>query len=131
MPRRLRIFYSVLTASLLLIPLVALYSELSKRPDIWWTPPAMAVSLAESRDRVEIYARGRPLDTLVAQGQVSITDGAGSRLLRAEEIGIRFNNGDRVRVQRLPRTFPTPLRHRLLPAWPQTPAWPAQRPAGG
>jgi len=103
MPPRLRIFYSLLTASLLLIPVVALYSELAKRSDMWWTPPPKTLSLAESADRVEIYARGRPLGTLLEQGQVSIGDGAGSRVVRAEEIGLRFNNWDRVRVQRLPR----------------------------
>ncbi len=62
MPLRLRVFYSLLTGALLLIPLVALYSELSKRSDIWWTPATNQLPLAESRDRVEIYVRGRPLD---------------------------------------------------------------------
>ena len=102
MPTRLRVFYSLLTGGLLLIPIVALYGELGKRPDIWWTPPTMALSLAESRDRVEIYARGRPLGALLERGQVSITDGTGSGVLRAQEIGLRFNNWDRVRSQRLP-----------------------------
>ena len=36
MPTRLRVFYSLFTAALLFIPLVALYSELAKRPDISW-----------------------------------------------------------------------------------------------
>ena len=58
MPPRLRLFYSFLTAGLLFIPVVALYSELSKRSDIWWTPPALAGSLTESQDRVQVYARG-------------------------------------------------------------------------
>ena len=102
MPPRLRLFYSLLSAGLLFIPVVALYSELSKRSDIWWTPPAMALSLGENSDRVEIYARGRPLGTLLEQNQVSVTDGARSRVLSAQEIGLRFNNWDRVRVQRLP-----------------------------
>ena len=102
MPTRLRVFYSLLTASLLLIPVVALYSELPRRSDIWWTPPANALSLLESGDRVQIFARGRPLETLVDQKQVSITDGAASHVLTAQEIGLRFNNWDRVRVQRLP-----------------------------
>jgi hypothetical protein len=102
MPPRLRVFYSLLTAGLLLIPLVALYSELAKRADIWWTPGPMALSLAESRDRVEIYARGRPLNTLLEQNQVSIADGARSNVLSAQEIRLRFNNWERVRVQRLP-----------------------------
>jgi len=102
MPPRLRVFYSLLTAALLLIPIVALYSELARRSDIWWTPPALALSLTESRDRVQIFAEGRPLETLLEQKQVSITDGAASHVLTTQEIGLRFNNWDRVRGQRLP-----------------------------
>ena len=102
MPPRLRVFYSILTATLLLIPVVALYSELPRRSDIWWTPPASALSLSESKDRVQIFAEGRPLETLVEQKQVSITDGAASHVLTTQEIGLRFNNWDRVRAQRLP-----------------------------
>jgi len=102
MPPRLRVFYSLLTAALLLIPIVALYSELARRSDIWWTPPALALSLTESKDRVQIFAEGRPLETLLEQKQVSITDGAASHVLTTQEIGLRFNNWDRVRGQRLP-----------------------------
>ena len=102
MPSRLRVFYSLLTAALLLIPIVALYSELARRSDIWWTPPALALSLTESKDRVQIFAEGRPLETLLEQKQVSITDGAASHVLTTQEIGLRFNNWDRVRGQRLP-----------------------------
>src|SRR5262245_21277704 len=102
MPQRLRVFYSILTAGLLLIPAVALYSELAKRSDIWWTPAAMAVSLPDSRDRVEIYVRGQPLGTLLEHKQVSIVDGATPRVLSTQEIGLRFNNWDRVRAARLP-----------------------------
>ena len=102
MPTRLRVFYSLLTGALLFIPVVALYSELAKRSDIWWTPPPSALSLTESEDRVRIFAEGRPLATLVDQKQVSITDGATSHVLTPQEIGLRFNNWDRVRVQRLP-----------------------------
>lgn len=102
MPPRLRLFFSLLTASLLFIPVVALYSELSKRSDIWWTPPAYALSLTESRDRVQIFAEGRPFETLLEQRQVSITDGAASHVLTGQEIGLRFNNWDHVRAQRLP-----------------------------
>ena len=54
MPPRLRLFYSLLTAGLLVIPVIALYSELSKRSDIRWTPLPIAASLTESQDRVEI-----------------------------------------------------------------------------
>ena len=102
MPLRLRVFYSLLTGALLLIPLVALYSELSKRSDIWWTPATNQLPLAESRDRVEIYVRGRPLGMLVDQGHLAITDSAGPHVLTTQDIGVRLNNRDRVRIQRLP-----------------------------
>ena len=102
MPPRLRVFYSVLTAALLLIPAVALYSELTKRSDIWWTPPAMALSLADGKDRVVIYVRGEPLGHLLEQKELSITDGAGSRVLSDADISLRLNNWDRVRAARLP-----------------------------
>src|SRR2546429_4825547 len=98
MPPRLRLFYSLLTAGLLFIPVVALYSELSKRSDIWWTPPAMALSLGESSDRVEIYARGRTLGTLLEQNQVSVTDGERSGALSAQHIVLRLNYWYRVRA---------------------------------
>ena len=102
MPPRLRLFYSLLTAGLLFIPVVALYSELSKRSDIWWTPPALAASLTESQDRVQVYVRGKPLDALLNEGKLRITEETGSRTLGASEISLRFNNWDRVRVTRLP-----------------------------
>ena len=102
MPPRLRLFYSLLTAGLLFIPVVALYSELSKRSDIWWTPPALAASLTESQDRVQVYVRGKPLDALLNEGKLRITEETGSHPLGASEISLRFNNWDRVRVARLP-----------------------------
>ncbi len=102
MPPRLRLFYSLLTAGLLFIPVVALYSELSKRSDIWWTPPALAGSLTESQDRVQVYVRGKPLDALLNEGKLRITEETGSPTLGASEISLRFNNWDRVRVTRLP-----------------------------
>jgi len=102
MPPRLRLFYSLLTGALLLIPIVALYSELSKRSDIWWTPATNPLSLNESKDRVEIYVRGRPLGTLLEQGRISVTDSAGSHVLNAQEIAVRLNNWDRMRIERLP-----------------------------
>jgi len=102
MPPRLRVFYSLLTGALVLIPLVALYSELSKRSDIWWTPATNQLPLAESRDRVEIYVRGRPLGMLLEQGHLAITDSAGPHVLTSQDVAVRLNNWDRMRIQRLP-----------------------------
>ena len=102
MPPRLRLFYSALTCVLLLIPAMALYQDLSRRSDIWWTPQTMALSLTETQDRVQIYARGKPLAALLDANQLWIKDKLGSTPLGAREIGLRLNNWDRVRAARLP-----------------------------
>ncbi len=102
MPPRIRLFYLGLIAVLLLIPALALYRELSRRADIWWTPAAMALSLPAAQDRVEIYVRGTPLGTLVDQKQLWIIDQAGRSAISAQDIGLRFNNWDRIRGARVP-----------------------------
>ena len=102
MPLRLRVFFSTLTCTLLFIPALALYRELSRRPDIWWTPPAMALSLNASQDRVRIYVRGKPLGALLEAKQLWIRGEAGSGALDPREVGLRFNNWDRVRAARIP-----------------------------
>src|SRR5947207_12999988 len=101
MPPRLRLFYSGLTLALLFIPAVALYSELPKRPDIWWTPPAMASTLGDSRDRVEIYAGDKTLAARLAAQQLWIRDETGSRVVSADDGRLRFNNCGRRRGGRL------------------------------
>ena len=102
MPNRLRVFYSVLIASLMFIPATALYRDLTTRSDIWWTPAALAVSLPDSKDRVEIYLRGQPLVGLVEHNQLSITDGGVPRVVSGQDVKLRFNNWDRIRAARLP-----------------------------
>jgi len=62
----------------------------------------MLVPLAESTDRVEIYASGKPLAALLQAGQVRIAEEGGSSTLAASDVGLRFNNWNRVRVERLP-----------------------------
>lgn len=102
MPLRRRLSYSALIISLLLIPAAALYREFSSRSDIWWTPLPLALTLSESQERVEIYVRGKPLGALLQAKQLSVADGAESSVLGVDEIRLRFNNWDRVRVVRLP-----------------------------
>src|SRR5258706_12283585 len=102
MPTRLRFLYSGLALILLVIPATQIYRELSRRPDIWWTPLPLATSLAQSRDRVEIYAAGKPLDALLEAGQFRAADQAGSTRLGAHAITVRFNNWDRVRAEPVP-----------------------------
>ena len=103
MPPRIRLFFLVFTAALFLIPAVSLFSELTRRSDMWWTPRTMLVPLGEAKDRVEIYARGQLLDGLIQAGQLRIAGDSGSSVLQARDIGLRLNNWDRVRGDRLLR----------------------------
>lgn len=59
----------------------------------------MLVSLAEGKDRIQVYARGKPLEALLDAGQVQ-TSPAG--VLARSDVGLRFNNWDRMRAQRMP-----------------------------
>jgi hypothetical protein len=88
--------------TLFFVAAVPLYRELSRRRDIWWTPRTMLIPLAESTDRVEIYALGQPLTALLQAGQVRMAEDGSMRVLTAGEIGLRFNNWERVRAERLP-----------------------------
>lgn len=72
MPPRNRLVFATLSLFLFFVAAVPLYGELSRRSDIWWTPHAMLVPLAESTDRVEIYARGKPLAALLQAGQLGL-----------------------------------------------------------
>jgi hypothetical protein len=102
MPPRLRLFYSIFGLALLFTAALPLYREFSQRSDIWWTPAAMAVPLAESKDRVMIVARGKPLLDLVQAGALQVQENGATSTLAMSDIGLRFNNWDRVRATRLP-----------------------------
>lgn len=86
----------------LLTSIGQLYRFLSERTDIWWTPAATSVPLATSHDRVEIYARGTLLQTLLRDGQLRLGAASDSPVLGLGDVGLRFNNWDRVRAQRIP-----------------------------
>jgi hypothetical protein len=102
MPPRARMLYSIFSLLFLLAAATPLIRELSQRSDIWWTPQTMLVPLAQSKDRVEVYARGKPLDALLEAGQLQTSQAGGSSTLATSDIGLRFNNWDHVRVLRLP-----------------------------
>lgn len=82
---RIRLFFSSLSVVLFFIAAMPLYRELTRPKDIWWTPRTMLVPLAQSQDRVEIYVRGEPVGAPLQS-----------------DIGLRFNNWDRVRAAQLP-----------------------------
>jgi hypothetical protein len=102
MPSRTRLVFAALSLVFFFVAAAPLYRELARRSDIWWTPRTMLVPLAETRDRVEIYTRGKPLAALLQAGQLRIAEEGGSSILAPSDVGLRFNNWDRVRVERIP-----------------------------
>ncbi len=102
MPPRIRVFYSTLGLVFFFVGAAPLYRELSQRSDIWWTPRTMLVPIADSKDRVEIYVRGKPLAELLQGGRLQISENGASSSLAASDVGVRFNNWERVRARRLP-----------------------------
>jgi hypothetical protein len=101
MPPRLRLLLSSLSVTLFVIAALPIYREVAQRRDIWWTPVAMLVPLAESKDRVEIYVRGEPLTAQLQSGHMRVGEGGQSSVLAASDIGLRFNNWDRVRADHM------------------------------
>src|SRR5438093_11000021 len=102
MPPRARLLYASLSLAFFLVAGLPLYMDLSQRSDIWWTPHTMLVPLTDSSDRVEMYARGKPLTALLKAGQLRIAGDGGSSILATSDVGFRFNNWDRIRAERLP-----------------------------
>ncbi len=97
-----RRFWLVFGIAILLIPASHLLRFFSQRSDIWWTPKPLAVPLAESTDRVEIYMRGELLqDHIRAQRLQMLTDRAPAAV-SVGDITVRFNNRDRVRAEQIP-----------------------------
>lgn len=103
MPRRVRLALIAMSLSVLIVTALPIVRELTRRTDIWWTPRTMLVPLADSADRVEIYAHGQPLAKLIQAGHVQVLDEGRPVSLGAEDVGLRFNNSERVRAERLPR----------------------------
>jgi hypothetical protein len=92
----------VIGAGLLLSSSLQLARFAFQRNDIWWTPPQLAVPLAEASDRVEVYVQGTHLAQLIQDGRLRVAEGNGSRAVAAGDVGIRLNNWDRMRAQRTP-----------------------------
>src|SRR2546428_292112 len=96
MPPRIRLLFSTLNLALFLVAAVPLYGELSRRSDIWWTPHAMLVPLAESQDRVEVYVHGKPLAALLQAGQLRTSEGGSPWIVKARETLIRTKSKNEI-----------------------------------
>ena len=95
----------VLGSVFLAISGARLYSFLTERPDIWWTPPPLAVPLSESKERVQIFVQGIELEDLMKSGRLRLVPPPFAATLAPLDFTLRFNNWDRVRAERLPGTL--------------------------
>jgi hypothetical protein len=79
-----------------------LYRFSKERSDIWWTPKAIGIPLEASHHRVRVYLRGEELDRVIASRRLRLEkDGIVTPVSRTD-IGLQFNNSDRVRIERIP-----------------------------
>jgi len=101
MPPRIRLVYAATTLAVFLIAGIPLLTELTRPRNIWWTPPSMMVPLAQASDRVEIYARGEPLGSIVSSGRLQVVDPQKTSTVKPGDVALRFNNWDRVRAERM------------------------------
>lgn len=91
-----------LTAVFLFTSGARLYQFFHQRDDIWWTPRGMTIPLEAAHHRVTVYLRGKELDDLIARRQVLLQDQAGTSAVSRMDVGLRFNNWDRVRAEKIP-----------------------------
>jgi len=99
-PKRSWWMLGVVFVLLSVLPLVRHFTE---RADIWWTPLPLAVPLAETADRVEVYVRGSILEQHLHAGTLTLTGVSGPARVAAADITFRFNNRDRRTAQQLPQ----------------------------
>jgi len=85
-----------------LMSAVQLVRFFNQRADIWWTPKALGLPLADASDRVEVYVRDVALVEHVKAGRVQLLTDTGARPVMESDIRLRFNNWDRIRAARFP-----------------------------
>jgi hypothetical protein len=74
----------------------------TQRADIWWTPKALGVPLADVSDRVEVYVSNVALQEHVKAGRVQLLTDTGATPVTESDTRLRFNNWDRIRAQEIP-----------------------------
>jgi len=102
MTPRFRLLQGIRYGGIFLISAIPLAREVFRRGDIWWTPFAMRVPLAQSTDRVEIYVKDSLLLPLLESGKIQVVENGASSVVAASDVGLRFNNRDRVRAEKMP-----------------------------
>jgi hypothetical protein len=90
-----------------LMPAVQLVRYFIQPAGIWWTPKALAVPLAETSDRVEVYVHDVSLPDHIKAGRLQLQGDTGAQPVREADVRLRFNNWDRIRAERIPSLLST------------------------
>lgn len=99
MDRRVTRRYLLIVGSVFAaVSLAHVWTWVKMPDDIWWTPHALAPTLGEAQERVEVYFRGAPLRHELEAGRVLLD---GDRVA-PEDVRVRLNNRDRVKLERVP-----------------------------
>lgn len=99
---RSRIYLVVFGGMIFLLSALHLITFFAQPSDIWWTPKALSVPLADASDRVEVYVREASLQEQIGAGRVKVVTDEGATAVALPDVRLRFNNWDRVRAQRMP-----------------------------
>ena len=98
---RLRAFLLMFGGIFFLMSALQLVRYFNQRADIWWTPRDLALPLADTSDRVEVYVRDVALAEQIKAGRVQVLTDTGARPVAESDIRLRFNNWDRIRAERI------------------------------
>ena len=99
---RLRTFLLIFGGVFFLMSALQIVRFLNQPANIWWTPKALSLPLADTSDRVEVYVRDVALQEHVKAGRVQLLTDAGATSVTESDVRLRFNNWDRVRAERIP-----------------------------
>jgi hypothetical protein len=62
----------------------------------------MSIPLEAAHHRVRVYVQDQELDQLVAARRLRLQTDSGTSIVARTDVGLRFNNWDRVRAERIP-----------------------------
>jgi len=99
---RLRTFLFIFGGAFFVLSALQIVRFLNQPADIWWTPKALGLPLADASDRVEVYVRDVALQEHVKAGRLQLLTDTGATPVTESDMRLRFNNWDRIRAQRIP-----------------------------
>jgi hypothetical protein len=99
---RSRMFLLIFGGGIFLMSALQVVRFFNQPADIWWTPKALGLPLADTSDRVEVYVRDIALRDHITAGRVQLLTDTGATPITEHDMRLRFNNWDRIRAQRIP-----------------------------